>query len=775
MKVNKKWTLLVVVAGVVGLVIGRGSVGSNDSSTGQNHAETEEAAIEFWTCSMHPEIKLPEAGQCPKCAMDLIPVMKSDNDEDSMGLRELKLSPSAQALAEVETAMVEKRFATAEIRMVGKVDYDETRLAYLTAWVPGRLDRLFVDYTGVEVKKGDHMVSLYSPELISAQEELIQALETVKSLKDSDISLIKDRVASSVESSREKLRLWGLSRKQIDEIEERGTPEDHLTVNSPIGGVVLHKNAQEGMYVTTGTRIYTIADLSRVWVQLDAYESDLAWLRYGQDVEFETESYPGRPFHGTIAFIDPILNNKTRTVNVRVNVDNAQGDLKPGMFVRATVRSNVAAGGRVFSSNLAGKWISPMHPEIVKDEPGECDVCGMALVSAESLGYVLGEIEDAPLVIPVTAPLITGKRAIVYLKVPDRPGVFEGREIVLGPRAGDYYLVRRGLSEGEMVVTKGNFKLDAELQIYAKPSMMTPGGGGGGGGHDHGGSTPAKDGEKPSMPGMGLSSLAQSQLHAVLAAAKAADQAVQGEDLAQVRTAFAELKDSVETVEADQFKDHSALLWKEYAMFLGNDGEEGATIDTLPQARDLLALLSEHTASMQKAMGLAHGQHSEAKPSINSEFLEQLGSVVSAYLILQDELVKSDPEKASTSVVSALTALDKVDMTLVTGEDHMDWMKHAGNLKTGLSAIAKEEALADMRKAFSPLSDDMMATIQRFGSPAERLYQFRCPMALGGEGATWIQGDKETRNPYYGDSMLKCGSVIDTLAGPAKEEAHNHE
>jgi len=232
----------------------------------------------------------------------------------------------------------------------------------------------------------------------------------------------------------------------------------------------------EGIYVQTGTQIYTVADLSQVWVKLDAYESDLAWIRYGQQVQFTTESYPGETFRGWISFLDPVLDSVTRTVKVRVEVPNPDGKLKPEMFVRAVVASRVGQGGKVMEPNLAGKWICPMHPSIVKPQAGACDICGMDLVTTESLGYVVARGSEAsPLVIPDTAPLVTGKRAVVYVKKPDAQiPTFEGREVVLGPRAGRYYLVASGLQEGEQVVTNGGFKIDSALQIQAKPSMMNP-------------------------------------------------------------------------------------------------------------------------------------------------------------------------------------------------------------------------------------------------------------------------------------------------------------
>jgi Cu(I)/Ag(I) efflux system membrane fusion protein len=533
------------------------AVHRNQSPSSQAAAEpASQQTEEIWTCSMHPQIRLSQPGKCPICGMDLIRADDSPSStpatsktvkqplyacsmfclppqptpgkcqicgmemveveteaaslDEHIPQRSLTLSPTAQRLAEIQTEPVSRQFVSAEIRMVGKVDFDETRLGYITAWVPGRLERLYVDYTGIPVKKGDHMVYLYSPELATTQTELIQAIERAKTASGRE-SLVGKRAEAWVEDIRDKFRLWGLTEEQISEIETRGTPSDYMTIYSPMGGIVIHKNAVEGMYVSTGTRIYTIADLSRVWVQLDAYESDLQWLRYGQEIEFQTEAYPGESFTGRIAFIDPVLDAKTRTIKVRVNVENETGLLKPGMFVRSVAHARVAQGGRVIDAELAGKWISPMHPEIVKDAPGTCDVCGMPLVRAESLGFVSVETGDAvaPLVIPATAPLITGKRALVYVAVPEQPGRFEGREIVLGPRAGDDYIVRENLTEGEMVVVHGNFKIDSAMQIVAKPSMMNPTGSGTAPGHHHGPTedSPAKLHDKtlppprPEVPG----------------------------------------------------------------------------------------------------------------------------------------------------------------------------------------------------------------------------------------------------------------------------------
>ena len=445
------------------------------SPSGQEHVhlddQTAKQAPTVWTCSMHPQIRQPKPGKCPLCFMDLIPVA---TQEGVVGERQITFSQEALKLMEVQTTPVERKFVEAEIRMVGKVDYDETKVKNITAWVPGRIDRLYVDFTGITVNKGDHMVDLYSPELISAQAELLQALKAVGGIKDNTSDIMKRTILATLEASRDKLRLLGLADAQIENIESAGEPVTHITIYSPMGGVVIHKNATEGMYVNTGTPIYTLADLSRLWIKLDAYESDLPWIRYGQEVEFSTEAYPGQIFKSKISFRDPILNAKTRTVKVRLNVDNPDGSLKPGMFVRGVLRAKVAQGGAAMDPELAGKWICPMHPSVVKDQPGACDICEMDLVATESLFAMANEPNEPPLVIPVTAPLITGKRAIVYVRIPDaNKPTFEGREVVLGPRAADYYLVKEGLSEGEIVVTNGNFKIDSALQIQARPSMMS--------------------------------------------------------------------------------------------------------------------------------------------------------------------------------------------------------------------------------------------------------------------------------------------------------------
>jgi Cu(I)/Ag(I) efflux system membrane fusion protein len=400
-----------------------------------------------------------------------------------------------------------------------------------------------------------------------------------------------------------------LTNEQIAGVEKSGVPREHITVYAPIGGIVIQKHVAEGAYVDTGTRIYTIADLAHVWARLDAYESDIEWLKYGQEVKFETESYPGEVFTGTIAFIDPVLDAKTRTVKVRVNVPNADGKLKPEMFVRATVRSRVAAGGKVVEPDLMGKWMCPMHPEIVKDGPGACDICGMPLATTESLGYVSADEvggDEAPLVIPASAPLITGKRAVVYVQVPEAESTFEGREVLLGPRAGDYYLVEEGLQEGELVVVNGAFKIDSALQILAKPSMMSPEGGAPPPGHQHGDMSVAPGEERDAQAGAPSAEVPEAfkiQLDSVFTSYFDVQQSLSRDDLSAAQTATKKVLNKLNAVDMTLLEGPLHMAWmKEYGN-VEKTAKELSGEQDIERARQAFAQLSESLAAVAKKFG----------------------------------------------------------------------------------------------------------------------------------------------------------------------------
>jgi Cu(I)/Ag(I) efflux system membrane fusion protein len=772
-KLTKKQRIVIyIVAALLILIIGyelgrqrsRGQIG-NDPHAGHDHEVGEEAKETVWTCSMHPQVRLPKKGLCPICNMDLIPL--TDDGGDMEGLRRLSVSENAASLMDIAVAPVEHKFVTAFVRMVGKIDYDETKLSTITAWIPGRLDRLFVDYTGIPVRKGDHLVSLYSPELLSAQEELLQAIKAVENIKNSNLDIMRRTTEATLKASREKLGLWGLTAEQIAELEERGTPSDHITIYAPSGGIVIHKNAMEGMYVKEGTPIYTIADLSQVWVKLDAYESDLEWLRYGQTVEFTTVAYAGQVFTGTVAFIDPVLNAKTRTVKVRVNVPNPDGRLKPDMFIKAVVKAQVAGGGRIMDAALIGKWICPMHPNEIHDTPGDCAICEMPLATAESLGYVSDDPTDAqkPLVIPVSAALVTGTRAIVYVQVPDtEKPTYEGREIVLGPRAGDYYLVRSGLTEGERVVVKGNFKLDAELQIMAKPSMMTPGGGGGGGGHDHGGPGPAGP-EASDHVEEKLDALVRHQINQVMTAAQALGDASGAEDLAALRSAFTQVRQAVDQVDMTLLTGHAHMVWMEYAMRIRNDAAEGAQGETLPDAQRVAGLLAQNATALQAQLGLSHAGHGPARPVLDDTLKQQLSVVFASYYAMQKALAGDDPAQTTRAADQMKKGLAQVDMSLFDHQTHMLWMESSKSLDTLLVQVPSDQELAELREHFYQISLVMIKLTKALGPiGVPNVYQMHCPMAFDNRGASWLQDNDDLVNPYFGDMMLKCGSVEDVIS-----------
>jgi Cu(I)/Ag(I) efflux system membrane fusion protein len=510
----KKWgglTLALLIAIGIGYGVTKPFI-----SPIQSHVESMEKTTTY-TCSMHPQVKKNELGKCPICAMDLIPVAthsdhqdetsltkkertikywqapmdpnykrdkpgKSpmgmdlvpvyEEDENDAGVQQLVLSKRAEKLAEVEVSPVMKDFATETLRLTGKLMVDETRLETISAWFPGRIEKLFIDYTGLTVEKNTHMATIYSPDLLVAQKELLEAS--------------RSQSAGLISSSKEKLRLWGLSAMQIQSIIRTGRVSDTLTLQAPIGGTVLTKYVKEGEYLKTGSKIYDIAALDRLWLIADVYESDAAKLSYGQALTFTTLAYPGKVFNGTITFIDPIVNPKTRTIRVRAIVDNKNGDLKPEMLAKVSVNIRYGLNGPIQDSQVADFWVSPMHPEEFSTKPGKCPICGMRLKKASELGLAkANSLAKKPLLIPATAPLITGKRAIVYIQVPHKTGVYEGREIHLGPKVGDYYIVLHGLNEGDYVVTEGNFKIDSAMQIQAKSSMMQPGGGKAMTGHNH--------------------------------------------------------------------------------------------------------------------------------------------------------------------------------------------------------------------------------------------------------------------------------------------------
>jgi Cu(I)/Ag(I) efflux system membrane fusion protein len=433
-----------------------------------------------YTCSMHPQVRLPKGQKCPICGMDLVPVAQ-------LGALQAQLEERAG----VQTEAVKYRELFKEVRTVGRLDYNERQVAYITARIAGRVDRVYADFTGIKVKKNDHLVDIYSPELVVAQDELIRAAKGGTGQSPDTFA------EATLEAARTKLRLLGILPEQIRAIEKSGKRSTALTIYAPIGGTVIEKNVRAGQYVKEGDVLYRIADLDPIWLYLDIYEYDLGWVRFGQKVDVTVEAYPGETFPGTVAFVDPFLNEKTRTVKVRVNLANAERKLKPGMYASAAIRVRIRPDGTPEPTGLEGKYVCPMHPEFVRDKPGRCDICEMPLEQVPPLKPVKSDphaghdgtaAKDAPpkgkvLAIRSSAVLDTGRRQVAYRLNDD--GAYELVELKLGPRGtgkddagrpGVYYPLLSGLKAGEFVVVRGGFLLDSQRQIEGMPSLLFPDG-----------------------------------------------------------------------------------------------------------------------------------------------------------------------------------------------------------------------------------------------------------------------------------------------------------
>lgn len=429
-KENYKLVIGVLIVGILlGWLLFSSSGNSQLSESTELHEEHNHEAEESttWTCSMHPQIRQDKPGDCPICAMDLIPLESMESGEEEFDPNEVMMSESAAKLADIQTSIVTRGNPEKEIYLQGKVETDERKMTEITARFGGRIEQLYISFTGEKVYKGKKLASIYSPELVIAQRELLEALA------------FKETRPALYDAAKAKLKLWDLSDEQIEKIEKQGKPKSFFDILSPISGTVMQRHVSSGDYVQMGSRLFMVADLSSLWVMFDAYENDLPWINKGDQIDFTVQSVPGKQFEAKVSFIDPFINPRTRTAKVRVEINNSEKLLKPEMFVSGKLYSQVAGNTK-------------------------------------------------PLIIPKSSVLWTGKRSVVYVRVPERENpTFIYREIVLGSQAGDSYVVERGLSEGEVIATNGVFKIDASAQLEGKMSMMNPSGGKVSTGHDHGG------------------------------------------------------------------------------------------------------------------------------------------------------------------------------------------------------------------------------------------------------------------------------------------------
>ncbi len=708
---------------------------------------TDGKSEQIWTCSMHPQIRQPNSGLCPICEMDLIPLQ----DSGGGGIREVSVSSEAAALLNLQVSPVIRSAAVADVSLFGRIAYDERSISTSTSRIGGRIDRLFVDFTGAMVRKGDHLAEIYSPEIYVAQREVIEATKAIRNQSANSSGPVRQTRLRLLNAAREKLRLLQLSEEQIDGIASQKNPSDRITISSPQDGIVVGKSVNLGSYVKTGDPLFKVADLSKVWLVLEAYESDLPWLRYAQDVAFTIEALPGEEFHGRIAFIDPNINPLTRVTEVRVNVGNQGRKLKPGMFVRARVESRMTNGGKVVDPSLEGKWISPMHPEIVKDAPGECDICGMPLVPAAELGFIADTDQKSslPLLVPASAVLQTGERAVVYIRIPEKAApTFEGREIVLGPKVGQQFIVENGLGEGELVVSQGAFKLDSELQIKAKPSMMNP----------NAGLAEAPANSAPEdLAGQWapvLRSLARLQNASEPVSAK---EAITG------------MERAIKAVDQSTFQPDTLKLWNEFSNRLIN----GLRISDRQLPKDVPQSARIATRSVEEAgryLGLP--SRTEVPSKVDPALAGALEKIIKAYLPLSKALADDAPGKAQAAAREFSEASGRISLT-----------KDAKFLQEKASELAEKSDIKEQRELFQNISNKLISLVRSYGlDQVGSAYVVHCPMVADGKGGDWISNVPEVLNPYFGDTMLNCGSVTATLSlgekPPMKKmegmEKHNH-
>jgi Cu(I)/Ag(I) efflux system membrane fusion protein len=400
--------------------------------------------------------------------MALVPASSGAADLNDFSV---KIEPAQRRLANIQTAKAESGALEATLQTVGAIAIDESRQATIAAYIDGRIERLFADYTGVDIAKGDHLAVIYSPQLYAAQVEYLEARRALGA--SGGLAAVRQAQEALAANTRQRMREFGMTDAQITELESTGKAESRLTIYAPQGGTVVEKLAVEGNYVKSGDPIYRIAELSTVWLMLKLFPEDATRIRFGQRVEAVIQSLPGEALVGRVAFIDPTVDPKTRSVGVRVELLNEHGRLRPGDYAAATIRLPIGPQGKVYDADLAGKWISPMHPQIVREKSGQCPICGMDLVPTSKYGFTDEPLpQPESLHVPRPAVLLAGGNSVVYVEI--KPGEFEIRPVTVGPILRDKIVILEGLKAGEQVATAGNFLIDSQMQLAGKPSLIDP-------------------------------------------------------------------------------------------------------------------------------------------------------------------------------------------------------------------------------------------------------------------------------------------------------------
>ncbi|RXG26775.1 efflux RND transporter periplasmic adaptor subunit [Leeuwenhoekiella marinoflava] len=560
----KKYIIYTAIL-AIGLVLGyvffgpsaEGSVNSKkvtDLSEDVNHSEEHQ----MWTCSMHPQIMQPEPGDCPICGMDLIP---AETGAEGLAMNEIKMSDNAMALANIQTTIVGNISGTDDnkITLSGKIMANEEANAVQASYFEGRIEKLNVNFTGEEVRKGQLLATIYAPTLVAAQQELL----TASDLKESQPGLYK--------AVRNKLKLWKLSESQIDQIESSGKVRENFPIYATVSGTVSQKMAEEGDYVKQGQPIVKVSDLGTVWAMFDAYERQISQLKEGQKVTITSNAYPNKEFEASVSFIDPTLNTKSRTVSVRATLNNKENLLKPGMFVTAKV------------------------------------------------AMTKGNTMEIAISIPATAVMWTGERSLVYVKTNPNEPVFEMQEVTLGTKNGENYTIIEGLSNGDEVVTNGTFTVDAAAQLQGKKSMMNASGGKTMTGHEGHLGMENLNNTVDAAKRMDVASKFQEQLKTVFDDYIMLKTALTNDQSEKAKTASQTLQKSLTQVDLALLKDKNANNhWAQLEKELKASSNEIAQTSDIKTQRNHFISLSAHLINAMKAFGINQEIYIDFCPMANN-------------------------------------------------------------------------------------------------------------------------------------------------------------
>lgn len=575
MNIDKKTKILLAITLLVGLLLGALLFGGSSEEKDENKTDASSKA-ETWTCSMHPQIRQPEPGDCPICGMDLIPLEAGDDDIDPDAI---SMSESAMIIAGVSSYKVGNTDGVKEISLNGKVEVNERTVYSQSSHIPGRIEKIQVSFVGEYVKKGQVVAYIYSPELASTQQELIEAYT------------VKDIQPELFESVKMKLKNWKVSDATINTIISSGKTQDRFPVYADVSGYIIKKNVELGDYLQKGQTLYDVADLSTVWVLFEIYESDMNWVKKGNKIDYTIASFPGEKFSGTITFIDPFINPMTRIAKARVEVANSGLKFKPEMFATGTLKTQISANKSTLS-------------------------------------------------VPKSAVMWTGKRSIVYVKNETDKGItFKLREVTLGPLLGNDYIIENGLEIGEEIVANGTFNVDAAAQLAGKPSMMNIEGGKVNTGHNHGDSPMSMNGDKKVVlkeDKTAISAEAKKSLQPLYKDYFQFKDALTKDDFNSAKKALLEFEKSFNKINMSVFKGDAHKIWMSYQTELKKQTLHASHIKNIKELRMSLEPISNVMVAMTKAFNpLNETTYVQFCPMVNNDkgafWLSKENKVINPY------------------------------------------------------------------------------------------------------------------------------------------------